>query len=94
MDVWGCGAVGTFQSEALRVPEHCVFDHQLDERSCQAVSEWQDIAVKACLSRGLALESSAPLSVCGVGRFHGTEFVCCPGKGKGAFAVKLTLAVL
>lgn len=72
--------VGPFQSEALLVPEHCVFDHLHDERSCQALSEWHETGSKACVSRGLALESSAPLSVCGVARFHGVEFVCCPAK--------------
>lgn len=72
--------VGPFQSEALLVPEHCVFDHLHDERACQAIGEWQDTATKACVSRGLSLESSAPLTVCGVARFHGVEFVCCPSK--------------
>lgn len=88
--------VGEFQSEALLVPEHCEFEHELDEQQCQEVSVWQDTAAKACLDRGLTLDSSAPLSVCGVARFRGVEFVCCPAKTIGkcpTFPQSLTMLI-
>lgn len=73
-----CHTVGAFHSEVLLVPEHCVFDHVHDERRCQSNVGWRQVAESACISRGFVIDSSAPLSVCGIDKFQGVEYVCCP----------------
>ena len=67
-----------FQSEALLVPSHCIFDHIHNENECKASSDWRPAAAVVCEQQQMKLLSSAPISVCGVGHFQGLEFVCCP----------------
>ncbi|KAK2707349.1 hypothetical protein QYM36_015137 [Artemia franciscana] len=73
---------GAFQSEALLVPEQCVFDHIHNASRCWSYDEWNSTASEACRSRGLRLRSFAILLPCGVDVFSGVEFVCCPKANK------------
>ena len=74
--------VGPFQSDALLVPRLCLFDHSGQHmstpRPCRAQAAWNGTARAACLGRRLALQSYAVIQPCGVDRFGGVEFVCCP----------------
>jgi len=76
--VCGWYIVGPFQSDALLVPEHCVFDHVHNSRLCSAYSHWNHTALKSCAARGYQLQNFAILQPCGVDKFNGVEFVCCP----------------
>src|SRR6218665_1010146 len=69
---------GVFQSDALLVPEHCVFDHIHNQTVCQAPQYWNRTALNNCEARNLKLLSYAMLLPCGVDIFSGVEFVCCP----------------
>ena len=71
-------AEGAFQSEALLVPEQCVFDHVHNASRCWTYDEWNATAAAACSARELKLRSFAILLPCGVDIFSGVEFVCCP----------------
>lgn len=73
-------AVGAFQSDALLVPEHCLFDHKHGD-TCMGDEHWNATAADACTKRDMRLESFAILQPCGVGVFNGVEFVCCPQRG-------------
>lgn len=72
--------VGAFQSDALLVPEHCVFDHIHDSSLCTTFDEWNKNSVQACKERQMIQQSFAMLQPCGIDRFSGVEFVCCPTK--------------
>lgn len=69
---------GVFQSDALLVPEHCVFDHIHNQSVCQGSQYWNRTAISSCSTRTMKLQSYAMLLPCGVGIFSGVEFVCCP----------------
>lgn len=69
---------GSFQSDALLVPEHCVFDHIHNKSLCQNSQYWNHTAIISCSTRNMKLQSYAMLLPCGVGIFSGVEFVCCP----------------
>lgn len=69
---------GVFQSDALLVPEHCVFDHIHNQSVCQTSQYWNRTAISSCSVRNMKLQSYAMLLPCGVGIFSGVEFVCCP----------------
>jgi len=84
--------VGPFQSDALLVPEHCVFDHVHDAKLCTSYSEWNRTAVQSCVERGLAMQSFAILQPCGVDRFNGVEFVCCPRDHGKPMCIEWTVA--
>ena len=71
-------SVGAFQSDALLVPEHCLFDHIHKTDDCKSPADWRRVSVDACANRGLVQQSSAMLLPCGVDVFGGVEFVCCP----------------
>jgi len=70
--------VGPFQSDALLVPRTCLFDHIHDQRACQSYDAWNQSAIAACAGRALIQQSFAIMQPCGVDRFSGAEFVCCP----------------
>jgi len=72
--------VGAFQSDALLVPEHCVFDHVHNAKLCTSFDEWNQTAVKSCVERDMVQQSFAMLQPCGLDKFNGVEFVCCPNK--------------
>jgi amyloid beta A4 protein len=69
---------GSFQSDALLVPEHCLFDHIHNNSVCESTAYWNRTASHSCQGKGKILESYAMLLPCGVGIFSGVEFVCCP----------------
>ncbi|CAG9820159.1 unnamed protein product [Phaedon cochleariae] len=69
---------GPFQSDALLVPENCMFDHIHNQSICWNFGRWNTTAGKACQEKGLQLRSFAMLLPCGISLFSGVEFVCCP----------------
>lgn len=69
---------GPFQSDALLVPENCLFDHIHNQTKCWTFGRWNETAAAACQDRGLQLRSFAMLLPCGISLFSGVEFVCCP----------------
>jgi amyloid beta A4 protein len=69
---------GPFQSDALLVPENCLFDHIHNQSNCWTFGRWNATAGNACQERGLQLRSFAMLLPCGISLFSGVEFVCCP----------------
>lgn len=69
---------GPFQSDALLVPENCLFDHIHNQSNCWTFGRWNATAATACQDRGLQLRSFAMLLPCGISLFSGVEFVCCP----------------
>ena len=73
-------AEGPFQSDALLVPEHCLFDHIHNQTKCWNFDQWNGTAGRACSDRSMRLRSFAMLLPCGIDVFSGVEFVCCPTK--------------
>ena len=73
-------AAGPFQSDALLVPEHCLFDHIHNQTKCMNFDDWNRTAGEACGERGMRVKSFAMLLPCGIDVFSGVEFVCCPKK--------------
>ncbi|XP_046384471.1 amyloid-beta-like protein [Ischnura elegans] len=69
---------GPFQSDALLVPESCMFDHIHNQTRCWEFDRWNATAARTCRDRGLLLRSFAMLLPCGISLFSGVEFVCCP----------------
>lgn len=69
---------GTFQSDALLVPERCLFDHVHNKSVCENSDLWNKTATDNCHSKDMKLQSFAMLQPCGLGVFSGVEFVCCP----------------
>ena len=76
----GFNAAGPFQSDALLVPEHCLFDHIHNQTKCMNFDDWNRTAGEACGERGMRVKSFAMLLPCGIDVFSGVEFVCCPKK--------------
>ncbi|XP_063274142.1 amyloid beta precursor like protein 2 isoform X3 [Prinia subflava] len=70
--------VGEFVSDVLLVPEKCRFFHKERMDVCESHQHWHTVAKEACLTEGMILHSYGMLLPCGVDRFHGTEYVCCP----------------
>jgi amyloid beta A4 protein len=71
---------GPFQSDALLVPEHCLFDHIHNQTQCMDFDDWNKTASDACAERTMRVKSFAMLLPCGIDVFSGVEFVCCPRK--------------
>merc|ERR1712038_1657757 len=71
---------GPFQSDALLVPEHCLFDHIHNQTRCWNFDQWNTTAAAACGDRSMKLRSFAMLLPCGIDVFSGVEFVCCPAR--------------
>lgn len=80
---------GQFQSDALLVPENCIFDHVHNQSKCWPFDRWNQTASQACQDRDHNLRSFAMLLPCGISLFSGVEFVCCPYKGKHFITQKL-----
>lgn len=72
--------IGAFQSDALLVPEHCLFDHIHESKECKSYTNWNETSSRSCKDRGMVHHSLAILQPCGIARFNGVEFVCCPHK--------------
>ncbi|KOB76451.1 Amyloid protein [Operophtera brumata] len=88
---------GPFQSDALLVPESCLFDHIHNQSRCWQFARWNATAGRACNNRGLRLRTFAMLLPCGISLFSGVEFVCCPKHFKGlqlrTFAILLPCGI-
>ncbi|OXU27409.1 hypothetical protein TSAR_004799 [Trichomalopsis sarcophagae] len=69
---------GPFQSDALLVPEGCLFDHLHNQTKCWESYRWNSTAADTCRDRNMNLRSFAMLLPCGISLFAGVEFVCCP----------------
>ncbi|XP_061870042.1 amyloid beta precursor like protein 2 isoform X4 [Colius striatus] len=70
--------VGEFVSDVLLVPEKCRFFHKERMDVCESHQHWHTVAKEACLTEAMILHSYGMLLPCGVDKFHGTEYVCCP----------------
>ena len=62
------------------MPEHCLFDHIHESKSCKFFQEWNKTSAASCNERGMDQQSFAILQPCGIDRFNGVEFVCCPSE--------------
>lgn len=76
-------AEGPFQSDALLVPEGCLFDHIHNASRCWPFIRWNQTGASACQDRSMQMRSFAMLLPCGISLFSGVEFVCCPKHFKG-----------
>ncbi|XP_034460907.1 amyloid-like protein 2 isoform X7 [Hippoglossus hippoglossus] len=70
--------VGEFVSDVLLVPEKCKFFHKERMDMCISHQQWHGVAKEACAKSTNVLHSYGMLLPCGIDKFHGTEYVCCP----------------
>uniref|UniRef100_A0A6Q2YB90 Amyloid-beta A4 protein n=1 Tax=Esox lucius TaxID=8010 RepID=A0A6Q2YB90_ESOLU len=70
--------VGEFVSDALLVPDKCKFLHQERMDMCDSHLHWHTVAKESCGDRTMNLHDYGMLLPCGIDRFRGVEFVCCP----------------
>ncbi|XP_040194770.1 amyloid-beta precursor protein isoform X3 [Rana temporaria] len=70
--------VGEFVSDALLVPDKCRFLHQERMDICETHLHWHTVAKESCSERGMSLHDYGMLLPCGIDKFRGVEFVCCP----------------
>lgn len=78
---------GPFQSDALLVPEGCLFDHIHNASRCWPFVRWNQTGAAACQDRSMQMRSFAMLLPCGISLFSGVEFVCCPKHFKGEWKI-------
>ncbi|KAM6893305.1 amyloid beta (A4) precursor protein a isoform 3-T4 [Lycodopsis pacificus] len=74
--------VGEFVSDALLVPDKCKFLHQERMDQCESHLHWHTVAKESCGDRTMNLHDYGMLLPCGIDRFRGVEFVCCPGEAE------------
>ncbi|XP_068602779.1 amyloid beta (A4) precursor protein b isoform X1 [Brachionichthys hirsutus] len=74
--------VGEFVSDALLVPDKCKFLHQERMHQCESHLHWHTVAKESCGDRSMNLHDYGMLLPCGVDRFRGVEFVCCPAEAE------------
>ncbi|CAI5655761.1 unnamed protein product [Oreochromis niloticus] len=70
--------LGEFVSDALLVPDKCKFLHQERMDQCESHLYWHTVAKEYCGDRSMNLHDYGMLLPCGIDRFRGVEFVCCP----------------
>ncbi|XP_048349315.1 amyloid-beta precursor protein isoform X2 [Sphaerodactylus townsendi] len=70
--------VGEFVSDALLVPDKCKFLHQERMDVCETHLHWHTVAKESCSEKGMNLHDYGMLLPCGIDKFRGVEFVCCP----------------
>uniref|UniRef100_A0A7N8YFJ8 Amyloid-beta A4 protein n=1 Tax=Mastacembelus armatus TaxID=205130 RepID=A0A7N8YFJ8_9TELE len=75
--------VGEFVSDVLLVPEKCKFFHKERMDMCVSHQQWHSVAKEACSKSSMVLHSYGMLLPCGIDKFHGTEYVCCPSSRTG-----------
>uniref|UniRef100_A0A671XPM5 Amyloid beta (A4) precursor-like protein 2 n=1 Tax=Sparus aurata TaxID=8175 RepID=A0A671XPM5_SPAAU len=75
--------VGEFVSDVLLVPEKCKFFHKERMDMCVSHQQWHGVAKEACAKSSMVLHSYGMLLPCGIDKFHGTEYVCCPSSRAG-----------
>uniref|UniRef100_A0A3Q2G331 Amyloid-beta A4 protein n=1 Tax=Cyprinodon variegatus TaxID=28743 RepID=A0A3Q2G331_CYPVA len=81
--------VGEFVSDALLVPDKCKFLHQERMDKCESHLHWHTVAKESCGDRTMNLHDYGMLLPCGIDRFRGVEFVCCPSEAEqGAESVE------
>ncbi|XP_032361845.1 amyloid beta precursor like protein 2 isoform X5 [Etheostoma spectabile] len=78
--------VGEFVSDVLLVPEKCKFFHKERMDMCVSHQQWHSVAKEACAKSSMVLHSYGMLLPCGIDKFHGTEYVCCPSSRSGEAA--------
>uniref|UniRef100_A0A8C9ZCJ7 Amyloid beta (A4) precursor-like protein 2 n=1 Tax=Sander lucioperca TaxID=283035 RepID=A0A8C9ZCJ7_SANLU len=78
--------VGEFVSDVLLVPEKCKFFHKERMDMCVSHQQWHGVAKEACAKSSMMLHSYGMLLPCGIDKFHGTEYVCCPSSRSGEAA--------
>ncbi|XP_068569966.1 amyloid beta precursor like protein 2 isoform X5 [Cebidichthys violaceus] len=78
--------VGEFVSDVLLVPEKCKFFHKERMDMCVSHQQWHSVAKEACAKSSTVLHSYGMLLPCGIDKFHGTEYVCCPSSRTGESA--------
>ncbi|KAM9359254.1 amyloid beta precursor like protein 2 isoform 1-T1 [Symphorus nematophorus] len=78
--------VGEFVSDVLLVPEKCKFFHKERMDMCVSHQQWHSVAKEACAKSSMVLHSYGMLLPCGIDKFHGTEYVCCPASRAGESA--------
>lgn len=76
--------VGEFVSDALLVPDKCKFLHQERMDKCESHLHWHTVAKESCGDRSMNLHDYGMLLPCGIDRFRGVEFVCCPTEAERA----------
>ncbi|XP_027862103.1 amyloid beta (A4) precursor protein a isoform X2 [Xiphophorus couchianus] len=74
--------VGEFVSDALLVPDKCKFLHQERMDKCESHLHWHTVAKENCGDRTMNLHDYGMLLPCGIDRFRGVEFVCCPSEAE------------
>ncbi|XP_072513960.1 amyloid beta (A4) precursor protein a isoform X2 [Salminus brasiliensis] len=72
--------VGEFVSDALLVPDKCKFLHQERMDICESHLHWHTVAKESCGDHTMNLHDYGMLLPCGIDRFRGVEFVCCPAE--------------
>ncbi|XP_016105786.1 amyloid-like protein 2 [Sinocyclocheilus grahami] len=70
--------VGEFVSDILLVPEKCKFFHKEHMDMCVSHQQWHGVAKETCSKGNMVLHSYGMLLPCGIDKFHGTDYVCCP----------------
>lgn len=70
--------VGEFVSDALLVPDKCKFLHQERMDICETHLHWHTVAKESCSEKSTNLHDYGMLLPCGIDKFRGVEFVCCP----------------
>ncbi|XP_077675873.1 amyloid-beta precursor protein isoform X3 [Eretmochelys imbricata] len=70
--------VGEFVSDALLVPDKCRFLHQERMDICETHLHWHTVAKESCSEKSMNLHDYGMLLPCGIDKFRGVEFVCCP----------------
>ncbi|XP_071372582.1 LOW QUALITY PROTEIN: amyloid beta precursor like protein 2 [Centroberyx affinis] len=53
---------------------------------CVSHQQWHGVAKEACAKSSMVLHSYGMLLPCGIDKFHGTEYVCCPSSRAGETA--------
>lgn len=74
--------VGEFVSDALLVPDKCKFLHQERMDQCESHLHWHTVAKESCGDHSMYLNDFGMLLPCGIDRFRGVEFVCCPSEAE------------
>ncbi|XP_075963163.1 amyloid-beta A4 protein-like isoform X4 [Anarhichas minor] len=74
--------VGEFVSDALLVPDKCKFLHKERMDQCESHLHWHTVAKESCGDRSMNLHDYGMLLPCGIDRFRGVEFVCCPAEAE------------
>nr|prf beta amyloid peptide precursor [Homo sapiens] len=67
-----------FVSDALLVPDKCKFLHQERMDVCETHLHWHTVAKETCSEKSTNLHDYGMLLPCGIDKFRGVEFVCCP----------------